>query len=247
VNENDLGPFYANEYGSITEIAPLGNTVYVGTDTGLLWKTTNVTATPAPAAVTWTQLGTGQNGQSLLPTRWVNGLLVDSRNVNHVIAAFSGYREGYNGANVYESYDGGNTWTNISGNLPNAPVEQVRYDQKDGVLYAATDLGVYYLAGVGQNSDTGNASWTNLSTGLPNTPVLDIQLSGNDQTLFAATFGRSVWDLPLSTSSLSGVAATVPGQLQLSLSSATPSLGTSRPITRRASGRGSRRRRRTRR
>ncbi len=221
-NEVDLGGEYSNQYGTITAIGPYANTVYVGTDTGLVWKTTNVTA----ATPTWTQLGTGQNGQSLLPTRWVNAIDVDPTNTNHVIVAFSGYREGYNAANIYESYDGGNTWTNISGNLPNAPVETIRYDQQDGVLYAATDLGLFYLASDNSNANTSNLSWTSLDGGLPNTPILDIQLSGDDRTLFAATFGRSVWDLPLSASVLANPGGTVAGQLALTLSSASPSFGT---------------------
>ncbi len=221
-NENDLGPFYANEYGTITAIAPYGNTVYVGTDTGLVWKTTNITA----ATPTWTQLGTGQNGQTQLPVRWVNAISVDPTNTNHVIVALSGYRAGFNAANIWESYDGGTTFTNISGNLPNAPVEMIRYDQQDGILYAATDLGAFYIAGDNSNSDSSNLSWTNISADLPNTPILDIQLSGDRKTLFAATFGRSVWELPLSTSVLTNPGGTVAGQLALSLSSSSPSFGT---------------------
>lgn len=179
-NEQDQGPFYANEYGTITAIAPAKtdpNTIYVGTDTGRVWKTTDLGAH-------WTRL----NG---LPTRWVNSIVVDPRNANHLYAAFSGYREGDNSANVWTSNDGGATWQNISGNLPNAPVEMLTYDQLRKQIYAAMDLGAFELK-------NGKTNWARIGKGLPDAPVLDLRLSGDDQTLFAATFGRSVWRLPLS-------------------------------------------------
>jgi photosystem II stability/assembly factor-like uncharacterized protein len=179
--ENDLGPFYANEYATITWIAPAktdGNTIYVGTDTGRLWKTTDLGAT-------WTEFA----GQGL-PVRWVNAIVVDPTDANHVFVAFSGYREGDDSANVWETTDGGTTWANISGNLPNAPVEMITYDQPNDQLYAATDFGVFYLK-------NGKKNWSRLGTGLPNTSVLDVKLTGDGQTLYAATFGRSVWQVPL--------------------------------------------------
>ena len=37
------------------------------------------------------------------------------------------------------------TWHNVSGNLPNAPVETVAYDQSHDQLYAANGYGVFYL------------------------------------------------------------------------------------------------------
>jgi hypothetical protein len=105
-----------------------------------------------------------------------------------VYVAYSGYREGILAANVFETTDDGATWTNISGALPNAPVEMLTYDSFRHVLYAATDLGLFALFR-GQ-------SWTRVGTNLPNTPILDVKISGDRKTLFAATFGRSVWSVP---------------------------------------------------
>ncbi|WP_132117035.1 WD40/YVTN/BNR-like repeat-containing protein [Actinocrispum wychmicini] len=176
-NEDDKGPFYANEYATITWIAPAKtdpNTIYLGTDTGRLWKTTDLGAH-------WTEF-TGKG----LPTRWVNSVVVDPTDARHVFVAFSGYREGDLAANVWESTDGGTNWDNISGRLPNAPVEMLAYDQSRQRLYAATDLGVFV------NRD-GRRNWRRLGRGLPNTSILDIKITGDGRTLYAATFGRSVW------------------------------------------------------
>jgi photosystem II stability/assembly factor-like uncharacterized protein len=179
LDEQDQGPFYANEYATITAIAPAKTdpqTIYVGTDTGRVWKTTDLGAH-------WTQL-------QGLPTRWVNAIVVDPTNANHVYAAFSGYREGDNAANVWTSTDGGASWQNISGNLPNAPVEMLTYDQARKQIYAAMDLGAFYLKNANKN-------WARIGDGLPDAPILDLRPSGDDRTLFAATFGRSVWKLQL--------------------------------------------------
>ncbi len=204
-DENDLGPFYANEYATITAIAPAKtdpNTLYVGTDTGRMWKTTDQGAS-------WTQL-------SGTPTRWVNAIVVDPTDANHVYAAFSGYREGDDAANVYETTDGGATWQNISLDLPNGPVEEIAYDQPHHVLYAATDFGLFDRA-------DGDAHWYNVGAGgLPRTPVMDVKVTRDGKYLYAATFGRSVWRLPLSTSATlggsgGGAGGTVPATLALTL------------------------------
>ncbi len=205
-DENDLGPFYANEYATISAIAPakeattvpFANTIYVGTDTGRVWRTDD-------AGATWTQL-TG------LPTRWVNAIVVDPADKNHAYVAFSGYREGDEAANVYETHDAGATWTNISQNLPNGPVEMITYDAAHDVLYAATDVGIF-------DHKDADSAWYKVSVGLPDVPVLDVKLSGDGKFLFAATFGRSVWKLPLSVDATDGggTGGSVPATLSLTL------------------------------
>jgi photosystem II stability/assembly factor-like uncharacterized protein len=183
-DENDQGPFYANEYATITWIAPAKtdpNTIYLGTDTGRLWKTTDLGAT-------WTEFaGKG------LPVRWVNSIVVDPTNADHVFVAYSGYREGDLSSNVWETTDGGQSWANISGTLPNGPVEMLVYDQARQQLYAATDLGVFYDKNSSKN-------WKRLGHALPASPVLDIKITGDGTTIYAATFGRSVWRMPLPSS-----------------------------------------------
>ncbi|MER6981819.1 WD40/YVTN/BNR-like repeat-containing protein [Streptomyces carpinensis] len=190
VPANEINPdlYYANEYGAVTQIAPAkttgtptspAGTIYAGTDTGKVWKTTDANSDNP----TWTQLGKG-----VLPQRWVTSLVADPANADHVYASFSSYREGDLAANVWESNDGGATWTNISGNLPNAPVWMVTYDQAHNQLYVGTDYGVF-------NLKNGKKNWERLGSQLPNCPVLDVKLSADGGTVFAATFGRGVYQL----------------------------------------------------
>ncbi len=130
--------------------------------------------------------------------------------------AFSGYREGDDAANVWETTDGGTTWNNVSQNLPNGPVEMIQYSAKGHALFAATDVGVF-------DHKDGDSAWYKVSVGLPNTPVLDIKLSADGKYLFAATFGRSIWKLNLSTDAVdgggvgSGTGGSVPATLALTL------------------------------
>jgi hypothetical protein len=86
-DEINKDTYYANEYGAVTQIAPAkstgtpttpASTIYAGTDTGLLWKTTNATAAN-PSDVQWTRLGAG-----VLPQRWVTSIAVDPTNADHV-------------------------------------------------------------------------------------------------------------------------------------------------------------------
>ena len=185
--------FYADEYGAVTEIAPAkttgtatspATTIYAGTDTGKVWKTTNATASPA-SDVTWTQLGAG-----VLPQQWVTSIVVDPTDANHVYVSFSNYKEGNLASNVWETTDGGATWVDISGNLPDAPVWMLTYDQPRGQLYATTDFGVFFLK-------NGKKNWARLGTGLPNAPVLDLKLTGDGNTIYAATFGRGIYQIPV--------------------------------------------------
>ena len=183
---------YANEYGTVTEIAPAkstgtpttpASTIYAGTDTGKVWQTTNATASD-PSQVSWTQLGAG-----VLPQRWLTAMLVDPTDADHVYVGFANYKPGNQAANIWETTDGGATWHNISANLPNTPVWMLTYNQAQNQLYAATDFGAFYL-------QDGAKSWVRLGTALPNAAVLDLKLSGDGNTIYAATFGRGIYQLP---------------------------------------------------
>ncbi|RKQ93977.1 photosystem II stability/assembly factor-like uncharacterized protein [Solirubrobacter pauli] len=204
-SEVDIG-LYTNLYGAVTALAPAksktpvpyAQVIYAGTDTGKVWKTSD-------AGANWVQM-------QGLPTRWVNSVIADPDDADHAYVAFSGFREGDDAANVWETTDGGATWLNISSNLPNGPIEMLEYDPKGNVLFAATDVGVF-------DHKDGDTSWYTVSVGLPQVPVLDVKLSQDGKSLYAATFGRSVWELPLSVDATDGggVGGSVPATLSLTL------------------------------
>ena len=93
----------------------------------------------------------------------------------------------FGGGHVFRSTNGGTSWTNISGNLPNLPTWSLQIDPS-GALYVGNDTGVY----VSTNTGT---SWSPLGTGLPNAQVFQIALNTNYHTLAAGTHGRGMWEI----------------------------------------------------
>jgi hypothetical protein len=98
------------------------------------------------------------------------------------------------GQKIFKTDNNGTSWTNISGNLPNTPVNWITVDPRNSrFLYAATDTGVY----VATDGGVENEQWHRLGSGLPNVPVLQTKISPA-RRLIAATYGRNVWALDIS-------------------------------------------------
>ncbi len=170
-------------YGTITTIAVARSnaaTIYVGTDDGRVWVTRNTGGA-------WTEITAG------LPTRWITRVAVDPADANLVYVAVSGFRNGDPAAHVFRSTNGGTSWADISGNLPDAPVNDLVLDPRDRLrLFAATDVGVFVSA------DTG-ATWGPAGTGLPLVGVSDLEAidTGATTVLTAASYGLGMFRLTL--------------------------------------------------
>ncbi|QEV16471.1 WD40/YVTN/BNR-like repeat-containing protein [Streptomyces alboniger] len=166
-------PLYTN-YGTITSIAPAGDgrTVYAGTDDGRVWVTEDLGAH-------WTKLAEGRS--------WVTRVVVDPRDPDRVYTTHSAYRSGSNKAHVYGSSDGGRSWQDLSGNLPDAPVNDLVLGH-GGRLHVGTDQGVF-------TSRSGGPTWSRLGQGMPAVPVDDIEYDAGHDRLVAATFGRGFYEL----------------------------------------------------
>jgi photosystem II stability/assembly factor-like uncharacterized protein len=172
------GPRNPTGFGTITTIgiAPTDeDVVYVGTDDGRLWTTKD-------GGSSWTQLS-----DPALPERWVTRVTVDPGRPNTAWVTYSGFRsQSETQPHVLMTTDGGTSWADISGNLPQAPVNDViRHPRNRSWLYVATDMGVFFSPNLGRN-------WLKLGTTFPLVPVTDVQFHAASDTLFAATYGRSI-------------------------------------------------------
>lgn len=167
---------------STIDVSPTDSTVvYVGTDDGRVWVTTNY-------GTNWTEIGTS------LPQRWVTRVTVDPESAAIAYVTLSGFIEYDNAGHVYRTTDYGASWTNIGSSLPDVPVNDIVVDPLDrSVLYIATDLNVMYTTNLG-------ASWDILGNNLPETSVHDLALHGPTRKLVAFTHGRSIYAYGLSTS-----------------------------------------------
>jgi photosystem II stability/assembly factor-like uncharacterized protein len=93
------------------------------------------------------------------------------------------------GAHVLRSTNGGRTWSNRTGNLPDIPVNAIVVDpQKTTRVFAATDDGVYETRNSG-------GRWTDFSNGLPNVVVGDLILHQGRRLLRAGTRNRGAWEV----------------------------------------------------
>ncbi len=131
---------------------------------------------------TWTQLSvTG------IPSRQITRLRVHPLDPNTVYATYSGFSTN----NVWKSVNGGVDWTSIGGNLPAIPVNAIAIDPDDpNVIYVGTDLGVW-------RTEDGGALWLPYGNGLPNTVVGDLRINENERILRCGTYGRGLWEIPL--------------------------------------------------
>jgi photosystem II stability/assembly factor-like uncharacterized protein len=174
----DPNPGDSYPFGTVTTVAAAKSdpmVLYAGTDDGRVWFTRN-------RGGSWTR-----STDPDLPNRWVTRVAVDPTDADVAYVTFSGFRNGDDTPYVLRSGDGGVSWTDITGNLPQAPVNAI---DAHGRLIVATDVGVFL-------SDDGGAKWLRLGRGLPRAPVLDIRVHEPSKTLHAATFGRGMWKVKL--------------------------------------------------
>ena len=171
---------------SITAIAVKGGVTYVGW-CGPCNAPTFRSGIDTNAGGTWHRINAPN-----LPNRFVNALIVDPANAAHVYAVYNGFsRRWTNDAgygHVFESSDSGATWTDISGNLPDVPGDDLVI--LGGSLVVGTDVGVFVAAAGGGAGTT----WSRLGSALPNASVNDLTVTP-DGAVLAATHGRGIWQI----------------------------------------------------
>ncbi len=172
------GPYEGNRtFGTIVTIESSvvnSNIIYVGTDDGNVWNSLD-------DGISWSQINPEMN-----IARWTTAVLPDPVSENIAYVSFSGFRYDSNDGSIYKTINNGESWIDITGDLPDVPVNDIQIDPRDNsLLFAATDIGVYYSINEGLN-------WEVLGQELPNVPVVDIDIS-NDGKLVAATYGRSMY------------------------------------------------------
>jgi hypothetical protein len=99
-------------------------------------------------------------------------------------------RDRFGGGHIFRTANGGQSWTDLSGNLPDLPAYTLVIDTRffPNVLYLGTDNGVFFSTGL-------SASWAPYKTGLPNAQVVDLKLNTNLNILAAGTHGRGLWEI----------------------------------------------------
>ncbi len=101
---------------------------------------------------------------------------------------------------IYRSTNQGQTWTGISANMPDIPINGLVIDPGNAnIVYLATDAGVFVTTAISDCFTGPLQCWSSFGTLLPDVPITSIQAwgTGSAGLLRAASYGRGIWETPL--------------------------------------------------
>lgn len=177
--ENTSAEYYCTII-SLSESPIQANLLWAGSDDGNLQVTND-------GGKSWTNVI--KNVPALPADSAVSHIALSRTNASTAYVAFDRHKMNDYKPYIFKTTDGGESFKNISGNLPaNAYVHVVTEDPRNtGLLYAGTELGLYA-------SYDGGATWIELNMkNLPRVAVHDILVHPRDNDLIIATHGRSVY------------------------------------------------------
>ena len=129
---------------------------------------------------------TATNVSTGLPAGYLNCIEVETGNDLHLLAVYSNY--GIN--SIWETIDGGTTWTSVEGNLPDMPIRWALFNpNNNNQVVIATELGVWST----DNLNGASTVWGASNSGLANVRVEMLQLRASDKLITAATHGRGLF------------------------------------------------------
>ena len=170
-------------YGTLTSISESPfqfGLIYTGSDDGLVYVTKN-------AGGNWTNIS-----NTLPKDLWVSRVVASQHKKERVYVTLNGYRWDDFKVYTYMSNNYGQTWKDISANIPKSPVNVIKEDpENENILYLGTDNGAYISFNQGQN-------WESFNKGLPNVAVHDIVIQSEAKDLLLGTHGRSIYKTDIS-------------------------------------------------
>ncbi len=185
----DLGRTSNGRVSAIAASASAPGTLYVGMSDGNLQVTRD-------GGSQWSVRVSG------LPNRVISDIAIDPLDPAIAVAVVSGFNTGH----VFRTTDFGQSWQDISGDLPDVPVLAVLTDRALGPdIFIGTDLGVFRSANLG-------GSWTPITDGLPNAAVFDLAYRPSSGQLIAGTHGRGMFSF---RASLAAAVIVAPDDLTL--------------------------------
>ncbi len=165
-------------YGTLTTISESPfefGLIYTGSDDGKINITQN-------AGGSWTDISA-----TLPKDLWVSRVVASEHKKGRVYATLNGYRWDDFKVYVYVSENYGQTWKDISGNIPMSPVNVIVEDpKKENIIYVGTDNGAYV-------SMNGGGEYHAFAKALPAVAIHDIKIQKRDNHILLGTHGRSIY------------------------------------------------------
>ena len=150
------------------------NRLMVGLANGRLLRLNNANTTPI-----WTSVGDAS---------WV-GAISEVRygaSENDIFVTFHNYGV----ASVWYTSNGGTTWQNKEGDLPNIPVKCILQNPNaTNEVIIGTELGVWYTI----NFNASSPNWRRANNGMKDVKVMSFDYRSVDNTILAATYARGMW------------------------------------------------------
>ncbi|MGB8476832.1 MAG: hypothetical protein WCE61_22355 [Candidatus Acidiferrum sp.] len=173
-------PNAEKERGVIYSLAPSFkslNTIWAGTDDGLIWTTRD-------GGAHWKNISPPE----LTPWSKVTQIAASHFDDETAYASVNRSRIDDQRPYIYRTHDGGKSWKLITNGLPDdSAVDTVREDSvRKGLLFAGTETSVWVTFDDGDH-------WQSLELNLPHSSMRDLWIHDND--LIVATHGRSFWVL----------------------------------------------------
>lgn len=156
------------------------NVVYYGTGAGTVTRLDNATGN-----VISTDVSSG------LPAGNIGGIKVDPFNANHVVVVLTNYEI----RSIFESFDGGSNWSDVSGSLEDAPdgsgngpsIQWVEMLGNNQFYFVGTSVGVYATDKLSEDTQ-----WEFISE-IGNVPTPQLRTRNSDGLIVAATHGNGIF------------------------------------------------------
>lgn len=182
--EPEVGHTAYHSLHSLAESAVDARVLWAGSNDGLLWVSTD-------GGASW------RNVTENIPQERARRCWVAEIEPSHFdrLAAYVVYdchrRDDYR-PYVFKTTDGGESWTEITGNLPEDGGSYViREDPVNPkLLFVGTERGLWV-------SNQGGGRWVRLKNNLPTVAVRDMDIVARYRELVVGTFGRSIWILDI--------------------------------------------------
>lgn len=175
-DDDNVNAGFSGKVSAVTVSPNVNNRVYFGDDAGNVYRVDNAN-TNSPNV---SSISTG-----LPNNKYVSCVAIETGNENHLLATYSNYTT----TSVWESTNGGSSWTSVEGNLPNMPVRWAVFNPNDGdQAFLATELGVWSTNDI----NGGSTNWGATNTGLANVRVDMIKVNSNKE-LIVSTHGRGMF------------------------------------------------------
>ena len=172
---------------TVSPFTTASSTLFVGTQTGKVIRLDNADTTP-----TWTDI----SGP---------GFVGSVSDIEFGIAETEIYVTFHNFGvtSVWQSLDGGTTWNNKEGNLPDIPVKCILQNPLNPLqVIIGTELGIWATDDITAASPT----WFASDSGMMDIRVLDLDLRASDNMILASTHGRGMFTNKFNTLGIDEVA-----------------------------------------